>query len=373
MDPEQLRADIPALDSAVYLNTGASSPSPRRVVDRVTDFAQFFEYEAPVGQGVYQVAWETYEESRETIADFLGAQPHEIALTQSTADGMNLIASALDLADEDTVVARTDLEHPAGILPWNRLSDLDDVEVRVMETNAGRLDRETVEAVAAETDLFVFSSLTWTHGTRMPVAEISEIAHDADARVLVDAVQSPGQYPVDLHEWGADFVVGAGHKWLLGPWGSGFLYVAEEAMDALIPRRIGYRSVEEPADPEYEFKRGAPRFEVGTTSPLPHVGLAEAIDLLEEIGIERIESRIERLTDRLKDGLDDEQLLSPREYESGLVTFRVDDPDATVERLREQGVIVRALPYPRAVRASVHAFNDASDVDALLAALDETA
>jgi selenocysteine lyase/cysteine desulfurase len=369
MDPEQLRADIPALEKAVYLNTGASSPSPRRVVEAVTDFAQFFEYEAPVGEGVYQVAWKTYEESRETIADFLGASPHEIALTQSTADGMNLVASALHTQPDDVVIARTDLEHPAGILPWNRLSDLEDVEVRVLETEEGRLDLDTVEAVAAETDLFVFSSLTWTHGTRMPVAEITEIAHDAGARVLVDAVQSPGQYPVDLTEWGADFVVGAGHKWLLGPWGSGFLYVAAEAMDALELRRIGYRSVEEPSDPEYEYKRGAPRFEVGTTSPLPHVGLAEAIDLLEEIGIETIESRIERLTDRLKAGLDDEQLLSPREYESGLVTFRVDDPDATVERLSEQGVIVRSLPYPRAVRASIHAFNDESDVDALLEAL----
>lgn len=369
MDLEQLRADIPALDSTVYLNTGASSPSPRRVVEAVTDFAQFFEYEVPVGEGVYRVGWETYEESRETIADFLGARPHEIALTQSTADGMNLIATALDTADETVAVARTDLEHPAGVLPWSRLSDLDGVSVHVLETDAGRLDRETVNAVAEETDLFVFSSLTWTHGTRLPVAEITEIAHDAGARVLVDAVQSPGQYPVDLEEWGADFVVGAGHKWLLGPWGSGFLYVAEDAIEALRPRRIGYRSVEEPAEPEYEYKRGAPRFEVGTTSPLPHVGLAEAIDLLEEIGIETVEDRIARLTDRLKDGLDDEQLLSPREYESGLVTFRVDDPDATVERLREQGVIVRALPYPRAVRASVHAFNDESDVDALLDAL----
>ena len=368
MDPEQLRADIPALDSTVYLNTGASSPSPRRVVDAVTDFAQFFEYEVPADEGVYKVAWETYEENRETIAGFLGAQPHEIALTQSTADGMALLASALDLQAGD-VVARTDLEHPAGVLPWDRLSDLDDVGVHVLETDAGRLDRETVKGVAEETDLFVFSSLTWTHGTRLPVSDIVDIAHDADARVLVDAVQSPGQYPVDLGEWGADFVVGAGHKWLLGPWGSGFLYIAEDAMDALTPRRIGYRSVEEPADPEYEYKRGAPRFEVGTTSPLPHVGPAEAMELLEEIGVETIESRIEQLTDRLKAGLDDAQLLSPREYESGLVTFRVEEPDTTVERLREEGVTVRALPYPRAVRASVHAFNDESDVDALLDAL----
>ncbi len=365
MNPEQLRADIPALDRAVYLNTGASSPSPRRVVEAMTAFAEYFEYEVPAGDGVYEVGWETYEAARETIADFLGVDPREIALTKSTADGMNLLAAAMDFQPGDVLV-RTDLEHPAGILPWNRLADLDDIEVRVLETENGRVDLDSVAAAAEDARLFALSSLTWTHGTRLPIGEISDIAHDAGAQVLVDAVQSPGQYPVDLTQWGADFVVGAGHKWLLGPWGSGFTYVDSDAIDTLEPRRIGYRSVEDPSNRDYTYHEGAPRFEVGTASPLPHVGLAEAMELLTEIGMETVESRIERLTDRLKDGIDDERLLSPREYESGLVTFRVDDPEATVERLRERDVIVRSLPYPKAVRASVHAFNTAEDVDALL-------
>ncbi|MEF8802305.1 MAG: aminotransferase class V-fold PLP-dependent enzyme [Halolamina sp.] len=368
MDPEQLRADIPALEEAIYLNTGASSPSPRRVVEAMTDFTEYFEYEVPVGEGVYPVGWETYGAARETIAEFLGAKPGEIALTKSTADGVNILACAMDFEPGDVVV-RTDLEHPAGILPWDRLTDIADIEVRVLETRDGRLDLDTVKAAAEDAQLFALSSLTWTHGTRFPVSEVAEIAHDAGAQVLVDAVQSPGQYPVDVDKWGADFVVGAGHKWLLGPWGSGFLYVDSAAMDSLTPRRIGYRSVEEPNDPEYTYHEGAPRFEVGTASPLPHVGLSEAMDLLDEIGMETVESRVERLTDRLKDGLDDEQLLSPREYESGLVTFRVDDPEATVDRLHDQGVIVRSLPYPKAIRASVHAFNTAGDVDALLEGL----
>ena len=369
MDPEQLRADIPALDHAVYLNTGASSPSPRRVVEAMTEFAESFEYEVPSNEGVYTVGWETYQAARETIADFLGADSHEIALTKSTADGVNLLACAMDWQPGDVVV-RTDLEHPAGILPWDRLSDLEDIEVRILETQDGRLDLDSVKAAVEDAQLFVVSSLTWTHGTRLPISEIVDIAHDAGVHVLVDAVQSPGQYPVDVEDWGADFVVGAGHKSLLGSWGSGFMYIDSAALDTLTPRRIGYRSVETPTDPEYTFASGASRFEVGTASPLPHVGLSEAMNLLDEIGMGSVESRIERLTDRLKDGLDDEQLLSPREYESGLVTFRVDDPEGTVEWLREQDVIVRSLPYPKAVRASVHAFNTAEEVDALLAALE---
>jgi selenocysteine lyase/cysteine desulfurase len=112
---------------------------------------------------------------------------------------------------------------------------------------------------------------------------------------------------------------------------------------------------------------------VGTTSPLPYVGLATAIDTIEEIGLDTIQSRVARLTDRLKEGLGEDRLLSPREYESGLVTFAAEDPEATVEALGERGVVVRDLPYPEAVRASVHVFNTAEDIDALLSGLDAIA
>ena len=365
MDPDTLRASIPALEETVYLNTGAASPSPRPVVDAVTDFLRYHEFEAPAGEGMYPAAFDELDAARDTVASFLGAEPHEIALTRSTADGVNLIASAFPFEPGDTVV-RTDLEHPAGRLPWDRLADLHDLEVRVLETERGRLSMDALKAAVEDAALVSLSSLTWTHGTRLPVSEIVDIAHDAGARVLDDAVQAPGQVPVDVTEWGADFVVGAGHKWLLGIWGGGFCYVSDDAIEELAPRRIGYMSVDDMDEPGYTYREGARRLEVGTTSPLPAVGLAAAVDTIESIGMDTIQDRIERLTDRLKEGIDDDALLSPREYESGLVTFRVDDPESTVERLREQGVVVRSLPSPHAVRASVHAFNTAGDIDALL-------
>jgi len=93
------------------------------------------------------------------------------------------------------------------------------------------------------------------------------------------------------------------------------------------------------------------------------------MDVIEEVGLDAVTGRVERLTDRLKAGLPDDALLSPREYESGLVSWRVDDAAATVERLRESGIVVRSLPVDGAVRASLHAFNTADDVDRLLEAL----
>lgn len=369
MTPENLRDDVPALDEAIYLNFGASGPSPRRVVDAAERFQERHEYEAPAGDGPYPVAAETLDDVRAAVAEFLGADADEIALAQSTTDAINRFAGALEWEPGDAVV-RTDLEHAAGVLPWQRLERRRGVEVRVVETEGGRLDLDAYREAVDGAKLVCLSALTWTHGTRLPVGELVDIAHDAGALVLVDAVQSVGQTDVDVAAWGADAVAAAGHKWMLGVWGAGILYVDADLIDDLDPAAIGYRSVVDPAADRYELHPTAERFEVGTTNPAPHVALREAIDAVEEIGIDEIEARIERLAARLADGVPDERLLSPADPESGLVTVDVEDPEATVERLDEAGIVVRDLPEPRAVRASVHAVNTAGEVDRLLDALD---
>lgn len=369
MDPDALRADTPALTDAVYLNTGASGPASRRVVEAAEDAVERHEYESHAGEGPYPMAWGLFEDARERVGRYLDTDPANVALTQSTADGVNRIADAIDWRAGDVVV-RTDVEHAAGVLPWKRLRDTEGVSTRVVPTEAGRIDREAYREAVADARLVCFSAITWTAGTRLPVAELVAEAHDAGAEVLVDAVQVPGQAPMPVEEWGAEYVAAAGHKWLLGPWGAGFCYVEPEAAERLEPHHVGYRSVADPDAEGYEFHPGARRLEVGTVSPGPHAGLMEALDVHDEIGLDAVRSRIERLTDRLKDGLGTERLVGPREYESGLVAFEVDgDPERVVERLKERDVVVRDLPTGT-VRASVHAFNTAEDVDALLDGLD---
>ncbi len=368
MTPTELRSEIPVLNRTTYMNTGASGPSPTRVVEAAESCLERHEYEAAAQEGMYPMAFDVLDETRETVASHLGASADEIALTQSTTDGINRVAAAIDWEEGDTVV-RTDLEHSAGILPWKRLEG-HGVETRTLASENGRLDTDAVKDAVAGAKLLCFSALTWTHGTMLPVEELTSIAHDAGALVLVDAVQCPGQMATDVTEWGADFVAGAGHKWLLGPFGAGFCFVRDGAETDLEPAHIGYRSVEDPDAEEFSYEPGARRLEVGTVSPAPYAGLGEAIDLIEELGYETIESRIRELTDRLKNGLvaaDGVRLLSPREYESGLVTFEVDDPDEFVERLVDEDVRIRPLPYPEnSVRASVHVFNTEPDIDALL-------
>jgi len=369
MTPRELRADVPGLQESAYLNFGAHGPSPEYVVDAVSDAVADHEFHSGTDDP-YTTAFAGYDRARERVAAFIGAEPAEVALTESTTDGINRIATAIDFEPDDVVV-RTDLEHPAGVLPWQQL-EAEGVEVRVVETTDGRVNRDAYTEAVADARLVCFSAVTWTHGTQLPVSELVDIAAEAGAFTLVDAVQVPGQLPMDVHEWGADAVAAAGHKWLLGPWGAGFLYVDRAVADTMVPGAVGYRSVTEPTAAELSYEPGAKRFEIGTTSPGPHAGLIEAIDAIESVGVEAIADRIATLTDRLKAGIDDEALLSPQAHESGLVSIAVDDPEATVERLDDDGIVIRSLPHPDAIRVSVHAVSTAAEIDSVLAALETT-
>ena len=369
-DIQSLRESIPALESVSYCNYGASGPSPRSVIDAASASLETHEVDSHVSGDPYDEAYATYDRARASVAGVLETDPEAIAMTQSTTDGINRIACALEWEPGDVVV-RTDLEHPAGILPWRRLERTRDVSVRVVESEAGRLDRQAYERAVEGASLVCLSALTWNYGTRLPVRELGAIAHDAGAFVLVDAVQWVGQAPVNVERWEVDAVAAAGHKWLLGPWGAGFLYVDSSVVHTLEPRTIGYRGVVEPTEREYELEPGAARFEVGTTSPAPYAGLVQAIDALEQIGFDRIEDRIEQLARSLTERLPADRVQSPLDPESGLITVAVSDPEQCVERLAREDIVIRALPDPEAVRVSLHAVTTMETVDHVVEGLEE--
>lgn len=358
MDPLELRADIPACESCTYLNTGASGPAPTAVVEAITAAQRRHEFDA-CDPGHYPAAADLEADAREAIADHIGCRPADVALVSSTGDGLSRIANAIEWESGDRIV-RTDLEHPAGVLPWRRTS----ADVTTVSCPDGRLPIDEYREAVEDARLVCLSSESWLHGTQLPVETAVDIAHDAGALIVVDAVQTVGQHPVDVREWGADAVCASGHKWLLGPWGVGFMYVDPDSIEQFRPRHIGYWSVTDPTGEGIEYHPNAHRFEVSTGAVAPYAGLIEAIDIAESIGLKSIERRIERLTDRLKGELGG-RLISPEAYESGLVAFEVDDAEAFVERAADSNVVVRDLPSG-AIRASVHAFNTAEEVDSLL-------
>lgn len=365
-DLRELKEAIPAVDDVTYLNTGSSSPSTVDVVESMQDFLEYHGYESSTEpSGMYPPVYDVFEKTRQDVAEFLNARTEEIALTQSTGDGMSRIANAIPWTRGDTVV-RTDLEHPVSIVPWAA----NGVNTRVIETTDGHVNLDDVKDAVADARLVCVSSISRNYGTRLPVTKITEIAHDAGAEVLVDAVQSVGQTPVDVTDWGAEYVAAASHKWLLGPWGAGFLYVSEDVVPELRPRHVSYRGVDRDS-PTLDPHPDARRFEVGTTSAAPYTGLRTALERSSSIGVDTIETRIESLTSLLKDELPASKLLSPRPFESGLIAIDDDTPEQSVERLAARDIQVRSITEPNAIRLSIHAFNTESDIRQFLSVYDD--
>jgi cysteine desulfurase/selenocysteine lyase len=363
MDVAEVRTDISALEETAYFNWGASGPCPRHVVEAATSAIEDHAYQSPGQEGMYPHAFGDLDDSRAAIADWVGQDASDIALTTSTMDGIARVAAALDWNPGDTVV-RTDVEHPAGVLPWERLAEIEDIDVSVVPTTDGRLDRDAYRDAVTEARLVAVSAVSWTTGVRFPISELVDIAHDSGATVLIDAVQAPGQIPFDIDSWGADFVAGAGHKWLMAPWGAGFLYGDPVAVERLEPPVATYRGVQEPKTGVPEFRAGMRRLELGTMSHAPHAGLREALSILDSVGIETITKRIDNLTARIRDAISPQHLVGPAETATGLVPVRVEDASATVQALAAEDTVVRSLPIDEEViRLSVHAYNTEEEVD----------
>lgn len=364
MDVAEVRNEIPALEETGYLNWGASGPCPRPVVEAATTALENHAYQSPGQEGMYPHAFGDLDESREAIAEWVGQDSSDIALTTSTMDGIARVAAAIDWAPGDTVV-RTDVEHPAGILPWARLAETKHINVEVVPTTDGRLDRDAYRDAVRDARLVAISAVSWTTGVLFPISELVDIAHDSGATVLLDAVQAPGQIPFDIESWGADFVAAAGHKWLMAPWGAGFLYGDAEAVERLDPPVATYRGVKAPKTGVPEFRPGVRRLELGTMSHAPHAGLRTALSLLEDVGIETITQRIDNLTARIRDAISSEQFYGPSETATGLIPVRVEDAPAAVQALAAEDLVVRSLPAEEeeVVRISVHAYNTEEEID----------
>jgi L-cysteine/cystine lyase len=222
------------------------------------------------------------------------------------------------------------------------------------------------------TRLVALSHVDWTNGEVLPLREICALAREREVLTLVDGAQSVGNVPVDVPAMGADMYAFTGHKWVLGPEGMGAFYV-RPGLPVYSPN-VGFLSLLAPDDFDieggYKLRSDARRFEASTMSPTLAGGLAAAADAVYERGIagfEEIRHRADVLMDLLSE-LPRVTIRSPRPAQSGLVSFEVEGVAAedAVERLLEQGFILRYLPDPNPyVRASTHLFNTEDELEAL--------
>lgn len=388
VDVELLRSELPALRGVLYMNTGTQGPTPRAAQAAAARTHEEIEsMGGPAAPEAMKFAHRIFEQARSALADLIGCDASQLALTQNTTDGVNLAVLGLDWREGDEVVA-ADLEHPGGFGPCLQLARRRGVKLVTVEGEDGAALASAYErAITPKTRLVCLSHVAFTSGARLPVEEVAEIARSRGALTLVDGAQGAGHLPVDVKAMGVDFYAFPGHKWLMGLGGAGGLYVSEEAMNQCVPAAVGYYSftAEGLADGTYAFQPDARRFEVSTRDPGVWAALSASLDLRRRAGNEAsLHRRIVELADRLREGLagiGGLQLVGGEAARGGLVAFAVEgwEGAAAEPRLegmvrwlwRERRVVCRTVPEPKGIRLSVHAFHTEEEIDRLVQAVDE--
>jgi cysteine desulfurase/selenocysteine lyase len=338
VDWTALREDFPILHQKVrgheliYFDNAATSQKPCAVIDAVRNF---YEHEnANVHRGLHTLsgrATEAYEHARRRVAEYIGAaSPDEIIFTRGTTESINLVAQAWGgkFIREGDVILLTVMEHHSNLVPWQLLAERQGARVRFLPVrDDGTLDLDQLSSLLTpEVKLFAFTHISNSLGTINPVAELCAKARALGALTLVDAAQSAGHIPLDVQELGCDFLAFSGHK-MCGPTGIGVLYGRKELLDSMLPWQGGGEMIVSVALEKSTFKKPPHRFEAGTPNIAGAVGLAAAIDYLEQIGRAAIFEHDLHLAhyaaDRLTE-LPGTRVFGPKEERGALVGFVMD-------------------------------------------------
>lgn len=364
---KRIREQFPVTKNKVFMNHAAQSPLPKPVADAVRKYVN-----DSSNFGATSIEWN--DGGKPFFAKLIGAKPEEIAFVENTSVGLNVAANVLSYPHGSKIVT-TDLEYPSVVYPWLRKSL--GVKVHYVRNVNGKILLEDVEkAVDDKTVAVAISHVEYVNGFRHDLRALGEIAHEHGAYVIVDAIQSAGAMQIDVKRHDVDFLMSACYKWLLSPPGAGYLYVKEELIEKFEPPFVGWASVKPEVFETIDFfdiwslrlSETASRFEVGSSSFISLVGATEALKMLLDIGIEKIEKRILKLTDHLIEAVKDLglELQTPEEPQcrSGIVNFKIDKPKEVAEKLNNKGIIVS--PRAHGIRVSPHFYNTEEEIDRLI-------
>ena len=380
-DLEDLRrAEFPwaARGDAVYLNNASTGPLPARTVAAVDAFTRT---RAEPFRMTDALQFGTLDRARSLCARLVGAAPRQIALMVNTTYGLNLAARSLPLAAGD-VVLTFDREFPANVYPWMALARAKGVELRLVPCRPDRTpDEDALLAMLDAEPRVRVVSVSWVSfatGYRVDLERIGAACRARGVYFVVDAIQGVGAATLDVTRCGVDVLACGAQKWLMSPWGTGFVYVREGLVESLEPSAVGWMSVRGSDDfsrlVEYDFtyRDDARRFEVITLPFQDFAGLNASLELLFELGLPAVESHVRALADRIvrwTRSRDDVTLVTPAESarRAGIVSVAPRDPAAASARLTAAGVSHSLREG--AIRLSPHCYNTADEVDAALDAL----
>jgi L-cysteine/cystine lyase len=364
MDLNAIRAGLPVLERLAYLNAGTNGPLPRRTVEAMTATLTRDLEEGRSSGGYFEAMLARRDDLRAALARVLRAEPGEIALTNSTTEGCNVVVNGLGIGRGDEVVT-TDSEHP-GLFGALVASEADLCAVAVRDLPVADVLEALSEAVSEQTKLVALSHVSWLTGAALPVRELAGLG----TPVLVDGAQAAGAIPVDVHEIGCDFYTVSAQKWLLGPDVTGALYVKRERVEELRMAMPSYGGWDFGDDHTYSPRPDAARFDPGWIAAASGTGLLESLAFAEEAGEKRFEHAA-AMAAHLRHMLEAagyEVVTEPDQ--ATLVTWKVgEESKAVVERLGDAGVVVRDLPGLGWLRASCGFWTNHDDLERLIGAL----
>ena len=380
MNLSDIRRLTPVIDNYAYFQTSGYSPKLEPVIDEVVRLMRFVS-QGPAIPDVYNKISEAFEATRVKVAKSIGADGDEIVLGENATIGINIVANGIDWQAGDNLILSTH-EHPGNRIPWYNLITRYGVQLRFLEVHndRDRMLEQLPALIDARTRLISLSDVSRRTGLRFPAKELTGLAHVNGVPVLWDGAQSYGAIPVDVHEMGCDFYTFSGHKYIMGPQGTGGCYIRRDRINWLKPSWIGSHSQKDfDLVGGLTLLDGANRFEFGTRNLADQGGFGKALDLWEAIGWEKVFAAIAAYTDKMKAALQSRvptlRLETPIPYElsSGIVTICLPgfiSMSISQSLLEHERVLVSSLEKDSSLlRISTHVFNTDEEMDRLVTGL----
>ena len=382
---EHIRKELPSVSSCVYLNTGTNGPLCRASAEIMKE-----ESEKEYLKGRYlpflSELYSDMDETRKLVAEFIGADYEEIALTHTGTEGMNLILWGLKWQSGDEVIT-TNQEHVASLAPLALVKNKYGINIKYLEVPYGEAYNEEdllenfKKYITPRTRLLVVTHVSFSTGITFPLKKLAQICHENNMYILVDGAQGAGVAPLDVHDFDIDFYSMAGRKWLLGPEGIAALYVARHRVSEVDPTFISPSSIRDRHDLDIESPYIIPapyaaRYQTATSINRPILlGFREALlFLLRDVGKDWILNRISELVAYLRDKLEvipGITVITPRGKEAGFVHFLIQgwEPAEFCAVMNERNYMIRPVPkqhLPAPVRVSVGFYNTKEEFDGLV-------
>ena len=395
-DVDKVRADFPILSREVYgkplvfFDSGASAQKPRVVIDCIRE--AYESYYSNVHRGAHylsQRATDAYEEARVIIAKFMNAPSDKnIVITSSVTESINLVAATWGrkfLKEGDEVIV-SEMEHHANIVPWQMLREEKGIIIKVVPVrDDGSFHLQDFETcLSSRTKLVAITEVSNVLGTRVPIKELTRIAHERGAKVLVDGAQGIVHQGVDVQDLDVDFYGWTGHK-LYGPSGVGILYGKADVLESMPPFQGGGDMIVRVTFEKTTFQDPPHRFEAGTPPIVQAIGLGAAVKYVEELGMKSIAAQehgtLAYAQQELAD-IEGYREVGTAPDKAAIISFLVDGlhPFDVAAVLDRQGVATRVgqhcaeplmdrMGIEGTVRASFGLYNNRADVDALVAGI----